>query len=264
MINPSVVINYCSNESMFLEPLLKQCLKFSNDIVVSYGSHLYDGTPENIAQIVEVQTKYPTVKFVMYNVDLTLDLYKQRGVSQRPTAYWHNLARWTGIQSIQNKEWVFIIDCDEIPEGDKLERFLSATIFDENICYRFSNYWYFKSLMNQATSYEDSVVFIHYKYLNESTVFGDWERGHTTNSVGIPVQNRVLNYDNTPLFHHYSWVRTRAGLKHKIQSWAHSNDRFKGVNADELIEGIYKDDNVNDCVHNYTYKSVENIFDIIL
>lgn len=262
MPNISVVINYCSNEKMFLEPILSECQKFSDDIVVSYGSHLYDGTKEDTSDILIYQKRFPDIIFTEYNVDISLDNKYRRGVNNRPTAYWHNLARWNGIKHIKNNRWVFLIDCDEIPEGARLSDFFKNFNFDENKCYKFANYWYFKEPVNQSTSLEDSVLFIHSKHLNEKTIFGDWERDHTITSSGLKLERMVM--DTRPFFHHYSWVRTIEGLRHKISSWAHSNDIFKNADVDSIIRHIFKDSNVNDVVHNYTYIKVENIFSIII
>jgi hypothetical protein len=263
-MSASVVINYCSNEKIFLEPLLKECLKFSKDIVVSYGEHLYNGVPEDIEHINKYKEEYPDVQFIGYPVDVTLDIGKRKGVINRPMAYFHNLARWTGVQALNNKEWVFIIDSDEIPEGDKVEEFLSFDVLDETECYKMANYWYFKSPENQAETIEDSVLLIHYKYLTENNIFGDNERDYLIPSSESKLQRGVTSVDNKPIWHHYSWVRTKEGLKHKVKNWAHSNDIFKGVDVDELIKFIFKDDNVNDVVHNYKYNKVENKFNILL
>ena len=258
MTNVSVVINYCSNERIFLDAILSECQKFSDDIVVSYGSHLYDGTKEDNQHILNYEQKFPNIKFIEYNVNVSLENKYRTGVINRPTAYWHNLARWVGIQSIKKHDWVFLIDCDEIPEGERLSKFFESFKFDENKCYKFANYWYFKEPVNQSTTLEDSVLFIHRKHLNEKTIFGDWERDYTINSSGLKLERMIM--DSKPFFHHYSWVRTKETLRHKISSWAHSNDIFKNANIDSIIEFIYKDDNVNDIVHKYNYIKVENIF----
>jgi hypothetical protein len=260
MSNVSVVINYCSNERIFLDAILSESQKFSDDIVVSYGSHLYDGTKEDNLHILDYCKKFPSVKFVEYNVDISLETKYRTGVINRPTAYWHNLARWVGIQTIKKDRWVFLIDCDEIPQGERLSTFLYQTKFDKDKCYKFANYWYFKEPENQSTTTEDSVLFIHSQHLNERTIFGDWERDYTINSCGLKLERMIM--DRSPFFHHFSWVRSKEGLRHKISSWAHSNDIFKNADVDSIIEFIYKDDNVNDIVHRYNYTKVENIFNI--
>lgn len=261
----SVVINYCSNEKIFIDALLIQCLKFSDDIVVSYGSHLYDGSPEDINHINEYIKKYNTVKFVEYNVDINLDLMKQKGVNKRPIAYLHNLARWIGICSLKDKgkgTWVYIIDCDEIPEGDNVKKWLSETILDKKYCYKMANYWYFKSPQNQALTIEDSVLLIHSDYLTSDNIFGDMERDYLIPASKCILKRQIMGLNNKPLFHHFSWYRSKKGLKHKISSWGHKNDIFKDIDTDLLIDYIYKDDNVNDIIHRYEYNKVDNIFNI--
>ena len=47
----SVVINYCSLEREFLNGCITESLKFSEDLVVSYGSHFFDGTIKDHAYI---------------------------------------------------------------------------------------------------------------------------------------------------------------------------------------------------------------------
>lgn len=260
----SVVINYCSNERIFLDAVLRESMIFSKDIVVSYGSNLYDGTPEDIEHIIEYKKKYPTIQFVEYNVDISLDIKKRKGVINRPTSFWHNKARWIGIQALKNKEWVFIIDCDEIPDGNRVLEFLSFDILDKKECYKFANYWYFKSPENQATTIEDSVLLIHSKYLTEENIFGDNERDFLIPASGTELHRQIMGIDNKPMFHHYSGCRTKEGMRHKLKHWGHADDIYKGINANKIIEYIYKNNDVNDVIHNYQYIKVPNKFNIVI
>lgn len=258
----SIVINYCSNERVFLEPLLNQCSIFSNDIVVSYGSKLYDGSNEDEEHLIPYKQKFPWIQFVKYDVDLTST--DKKGVKDRPTAYWHNLARWTGIQALKNKEWVFIIDADEIPDGhlvriwlDKMEHKLS-----DDTCYKIATFWYFKDATNQSNTLEDSILLIHHKYLTEDNIFGDYERDHLIKASGCILKRQVRGLHGAILWNHYSWCRSKAGLIHKVRNWAHSNDLFKNVDAEQLVNYIFRNDEVNDIVHGYTYTKVHNRFSI--
>lgn len=255
----SVIINYCSNERMFLDANIIQCKKFSNDIIISYGSHLYDGTPEDFHDIEYFKNKYPSINFVKYNVDINTDLTKQKGVINRPTAYWHNLARWTAIKEIKNKDWVFIIDIDEIPDGDRVKEWLNIFPLKKEECYKLANYWYFKSPENQATTLEDSVLLINYNYLTENNIFGDWERDSLILSSGTLLRRQIKGIDNKPMFHHYSFCRTKEGLKHKLRNWGHCNEYN---NVDKIIEYIYTSDQIRDIIHNYNYITVPNKFNI--
>ena len=260
----SIIINYSSNERAFIDPVLSEALKFSNDIVVSFGSHLLDGTLEDKLHIQHLRSKYPTVSFVEYEVDLSLDLSQQSGVQTRPTAYWHNLARWTAVQNLRCKQWVFVIDTDEIPDGRLVKKWLRTAVpyLVDTECYRISNFWYFKKPIYQATTHEDSVVLIHYRYLTKTNLFGDWERDHLVATSECTLHKFTKNIDGSVFWHHYSWVRSKAGLEHKLKHWAHADDMFNNVNATELVATIFQDDNVNDFVHHYEYTIVNNTFSI--
>jgi hypothetical protein len=257
----SVIINYCSNEKIFIDPILIECSKFSEDIIVSYGSCLYDGRLEDLEHIKELKVKYPFIQFVEYKVDFSLDLKKQKGVVNRPIAYWHNLARYTAIKYLKNKEWVFVIDVDEIPEGDRVKEWLSKTNLNKRNCYKMANYWYFKDPTNQATTIEDSVLLIHSDYLTEFTIFGDLERDHLIPASACILKRQVMGLDDKPMWYHFSGVRTKEGLRHKLKSWGHSSE-YK--NVDHIIDHIYKDSEVHDVIHNYSYIKVPNKFNIIV
>jgi hypothetical protein len=257
----SVLISYCSNEKIFINPLLTECLKFSEDIVVSYGSHLYNGQPEDHQHILELKLNYPTVQFQKYEVDTTLDLSKQRGVNNRPIAYWHNLSRFNGKSYLKNKEWVFVIDADEIPEGNRIKNWLLKTDLTKRCCYKMANYWYFKDPTYQSTTLEDSVLLIHYDYLTEFTLFGDLERDHLIRSSACILLRQTVGFDGKPMWHHFSGVRTKEGLRYKLKTWGHSNELS---NVDQMVDYVYHNDDVNDIIHNYNYVKVLNIFNIIL
>lgn len=256
----SVIINYCSNERIFIDAVLTECSKFSDDIVVSYGSKLYDGSPEDIDHMRECAEKYSHVFFVEYDVDLTTDLSRY----QRPTAYWHNKARYAAVCALRKNDWVFVIDCDEIPEGDRVKEWLDRGIMlDKRFCYKLSNYWYFKLPTAQATTHEDSVLLIHKDYLTAENIFSDYERDDTIRLSGRILLRQIRGLDGLPMWHHYSAVRSKEGLRHKFKHWGHSNDAFKDIDVDGLIAYIYHNNDVNDVVHQYQYVTVPNRFNIV-
>jgi hypothetical protein len=238
---------------------------FADEIVVSYGDMLYNGEHENMEFLSEFKGLFPCVKFVQYNVDLKMPLSDMKGVKQRPTAYWHNLARDTAVKALSNDiDWVFVIDADEIPEGVKVKEWLDQMHLNAGCCYKIATYWYFKLPVFQAKTYEDSILLIHKKHLNEENIYGDFERDFTIQNSGTVLQRMNMGIDGTPMWHHYSWVRSKDGIRKKVSSWAHANDIFRGVNVDDVINFIYKNDSVNDFVHGYEYSIVSNKFNIQL
>ena len=255
----SVVINFCSLEREFLNICLRECMKFSNDIVVSYGSHFYDGSIEDHEYIKQEISNNKNVHFVEYEVDVTVDLYKQRGVEKRPHAYWHNLARWTGLKALKGNEWILFLDVDEIPDGERLKAWSLETQLDKNTSYSLANYWYFKSPNYQATDWEETTKIIYANNITEHSIFGDSERDHLQNSAGKITAHCVLGLDALPLIHHYSWVREKEVLLRKIKSWGHKDQIADPIN---YVESIFKNKNINDFVYNYKYKYVYNQFEI--
>jgi tetratricopeptide (TPR) repeat protein len=257
----SVVINYCSLEREFLNICLAECLKFSDDIVVSYGSHFYSGAIEDHPHIQHQILKYPAVKFCKYEVDVSIELEEQKGVVNRPFAYWHNLARWTGVNNCNKKSWVLFLDVDEIPDGERFKSFLNHDILNEDFNYSIANYWYFKSPNFQAIEIEESAKLICYKYLKEESIFGDFEREHVRDNAAKNTHHFVMGRDGLPLIHHFSWVRTQDILLRKIKSWGHADDIS---NPDEYVDRIFMNKNINDIAHRYSYKYVYNKFGICI
>lgn len=260
-----VIINFCSNEICFLRPLLEQCSVFADEIVVSYGDMLYNGEAEDLSFIEPFKATFPNVKFVEYQVDLTKPKNEMRGVQKRPLAYWHNLARFTAINALSSDvDWVFVIDADEIPDGIRVKEWLNHAKLNPGCCYKIATYWYFKLPIYQAKTFEDSILLIHKKHLTADNIFGDFERDFTIQSSRTVLQRMNMGLDGKPLWSHFSWVRTRDGIKKKVSSWAHANDIFKGVDVDDVVEYIFRNDDVNDFVHRYEYEVVPNKFGIIL
>lgn len=264
-----MVVSYSSNERCFVRPLLEQCLKFSDDVVVAYGSHFYDGTPEDMRHIQELREAYTPlgVSFAMYRVDAGTEAGRP-GVRERPTAYWHNLSRWTGLQaSRKDTSFVFLIDADEIPEGDRVRDWLATARLDPTRCYKNACYWYFKQPVHQATTLEDSILLVPRKLVSDPTnVFGDMERDHTVDRSGTPPVRMVKGSDGQPMWHHFSWVRSREGMMRKVRTWAHANDAFHGdrVDVDAMVASVFANDGVNDVVHGYDYRTVHNTFGVRL
>ena len=267
---PGVVISFSSVEKPFIDKVLTECKKFASDIVVSYGSHLYDGTVEDIAYMNELRQKYTGVKFVEYEVDISLPVDKRQGVVHRPTAYFHNMSRWVAVCALNEKtEWVYVIDADEIPDGDALAKWWVSDVpkyrLGENVAFKWANYWYFKAPQFRARTLEDSVLLIHRKHLTRTNIFGDFERDHLIRVSGCALDRQVRGVDGGVCWHHMSWVRTPDGLRHKVSHWAHANDIFKGADVDAIMAHIYSDPNkANDIVHRYEYDVVDNRFGIVV
>ena len=82
----SVVISYCSNDKPFIQPLLNECKKFSNDIVIVSTNHFLDGTyDEELEDLTQED-----VKHIIYPWEVDKD-----------PKFWHNHNRFLGLQQAQ-------------------------------------------------------------------------------------------------------------------------------------------------------------------
>jgi tetratricopeptide (TPR) repeat protein len=257
----SVIVNYCSLEREFLPAVLDECAHFASEIVVSFGSHLYDGTLEDAEHMESLWKQYTSVKFVQYKVDIGIDLMRQKGVERRPHAYWHNLARWTGLQAVKMSQWVLFLDADEIPDGLRMRAWLEQTTLGLDICYHLANYWYFKSPNNQALTWEQSSILMHCAGLTDADIFSDQERDNLGFMRGIQNRDYVTGLDSLPLIHHLSWVRSKSILLKKLNTWGHKDQIRDPV---KYVDYIFWDSNINDKIHQYRYRYVYNKFHIYI
>lgn len=250
MINQdiSVVINYSTNDHKFLYPCLEECLKFSDDIVVSYTTHMYNGDLENLSLVENAQMKFMNdpVKFKPYTYDH--EVTKEKG-----TRFWHNYARYSGWQNLNGEDYVLFLDVDEIPDGNRVNDWIRKKL--DKDYYYFMAYWYFRKPIYQAKTVEVTSLMFNNDILYRDIFFSNKEReGMTFDNDG---ENRVFGEDGEPLFHHYSWVRTKDEMIKKVQSWGHNKDR----DWEKLIEQEFTHTfNGTDFVHGYSYNILDKPF----
>jgi len=243
------VISYCTIDDMFIRENIRQCLYFSKEIFVIASSHFFDGTPEDetkIQALMEFCKQYPNVHLIRFKWE--------EGQTPR---YWHNYARWIGIQQC-NTEYIMFMDSDEIIEGELArESFGYEDFYKEYDEYVFSCYWYFREPIFRAKSLEQCHKLIRASALTKDLVFSEHERG----AVGLSNRYRSMfkvQYNGRPIVHHFSWVRTKEQMLKKTASWGHKDDK----NWSELIEEEFsRPFNGTDFVWGYEYDIIQPPFE---
>jgi len=261
----AVVISTCSNEKQFFDKLIEQCRIFASQIIVSLGSSLHDGSYETEeAEYIQYLTQNETYRDILFvNYEVT-KIIEYNPLKRRPQAFWANIARMAGAMNInEDIDWIMFIDGDEIPEGDIFKTWLENTVLDQNCSYKFANYWYFRDVIYQADQWEDSILMVPRKpFLDKETnmvLMQDDERDAI--AVYFNCIRNVLSKEGKPMFHHFSWARTKKQILKKIQTWGHRDDK----NWIELVEEMWsKPFDGRDCVHNYNYTIVPNVFSLLL
>lgn len=264
--NLAIVINYCSNDRVFIDALLRECKTVqARQVIVSVGTHHFDMQPEDIRHIEDLARKHPWVRFILYPV-VAMEEY-ENPLTSRKVAYWHNIARIQGCkQLVPEIEWVLFLDADEIPEGERFRDWY-MTSRPKNIqkIYKLANYWYFRDPIFQATKFEDSVMLVPRAACCYPILMHESERDGIPLMTGLECERDVVHpITSLPMFHHYSWVRTKDAMLKKVRTWAHKDDK----NWEELIEAEFmKQFDVSkdtDFVHGYSYVRVPNWFGIQL
>jgi len=237
----SVVISYCSNDEAFIQPLLSECKKFSDDIVVVSTNHFLDGEFDiNLKDLSET-----CVKHLIYPWEV-----------DREPKYWHNHNRFLGLQAAIHDHILFL-DADEIPDGALMREFLESGVHLTTPIITFECYWYFREPIYQAKTTERCGVIFHRGYMNEELIYHPMERW-SFELTQTPFLDKA-RHNNQILMHHLSWVRTKEQMLKKVNSWAHKSDKHWVSLIEQEFEYSFKG---RDFVHNYQYNEVSNIFNI--
>ncbi|NBS71447.1 hypothetical protein EBT31_21430 [bacterium] len=243
--------------------MLKECNEFATEIVVSFGSARYDGaTPEpDISEMWGERDDMQNVSFVKYEVTKEIEL---NPLLHRPHAFWHNISRIAGVSNLKSDaDWILFLDGDEIPDGLAFKQWLETTALLHGCSYKLANYWYFRDVTHQARQWEDSVILVSRTWFSKPDVgsyilMQDNERDAIFQM--LPGERNIVHpVTKRPMFHHFSWVRSKQAMLAKVQNWGHRDDK----DWKRLIEDAWeKPFDGTDFVHGYDYVTVENVFSI--
>lgn len=254
------IILATTDDMQFLYKLINQTLIFSSQIILSFASHFYNGDPENEILINEIKKYYINnhkVSIVRYKIP---DDYIEN-TNVHINNYWHCHGRWLGIQQLNtNIDYVLLLDADEIPEGKLFLNWLNTYQYTNYDCMKLANYWYFREPIYRAkNTIEDSIVLIKKCHADNINLTMQTNERSSTYDLCIGNKIRSICNNNTPMFHHYSWVRTYKQMIRKVQSWGHKNDKnYVLLVNEEFSHPFYGKENIV----GHTYEVVENIFDI--
>jgi len=257
----AAIVNFCSNESRFIGACLEQAQLFAKQVIVPVCDHFFDGTIENRVLLEQVYRAYPDCLFVEYPfipAEIPRRIFKEIA----PAHFWHSCSRLIGSSFLDESiEGVLFLDADEIPDGAKFAEWLESSDYHHNTVMKMSNYWYFREPGNQAESWEDSVVLVQTRALSPELLLRQEERDALYDMLPGPKRRHVTASNGKPMFHHYSWVRTKEEMLKKVQTW--------GLKADcNWVDLVNKEFSApfqgTDFIRGYKYKSVKPLFGLNL
>lgn len=255
----ATIVNFCSNESRFIRATLEQAQKFSVQVIVPVCDHFFDGSPENRPLLDGIYSSFPDCLFIEYPF-LPKKIPKKILKKVDPAHFWHSLSRLIGFSFLDEwVEMVLFLDADEVPDGKRFSDWLDCSDYRQHTALKLSNYWYFRDPSNQALRFEDSVVLAQRKALEADILLHRDERDAIYNLLPGPKRRNVAGSDGKPMFHHYSWVRTKEEMLQKVQAWGHKGERDWTALVNEEFAAPFRG---TDFVHGYSYQQVSPFFDI--
>ena len=250
MKNLATVISYYSNDERFIRECIKNALAVSDHVVVPVSSHFYDGTSEDLDSVRNLAKEFPEVEFILFEWS-----------AGRHPRYWNNMSRIIGHSQLPEEiEWVLFLDADEIIDKDLFLQFKNSpesTTYDTQ---KLACYWYFREPTYRATSIEDSPVLVRKELVNINPNNPGLEREQMHELLQGVTKKRVVLQNNTPMLHHFSWVRTKEQMLQKVKAWSHTSDR--GDWADLVEEEFSRPFNGRSFVNDYNFVEVDNIFNV--
>jgi hypothetical protein len=251
------IINFCSNDYPFLKHCIEKVKPFSFQVIVPVCDHFFDGTPEDLSLLERIYSEHPDVLFVQYPYDRNRLPYAFYG-----NAYWHNIARLTATYHLNPEiDFVLFLDTDEIVDTERFIAWIQAGGFDPYALVRFATYWYFREQFYQALAWEEVPVLVRKNFLSGDLLMRWNERWGIFDGIKFPKQGMKTADDGLPLFHHYSFVRTKEQMLKKVTTWGHCKDR----DWVPLVEQEFLADfRGTDFLHGYSYRQVVPFIDLDL
>lgn len=249
----AAIINFCTNESRFIKTCIEQTRLFADQIVIPVCDHFFDGSPEKMEQLDQIYRSFPDCQFIQYPFILN-KLPPQR------LFFWHNLSRYVGMQQVDPAiDTILFIDADEIPDGKRMAEWLDTEEYSQYNAVKLLNYWYFREPIYQALSHQASVLLVRKRAINPDHVLNGAEREGIFDSIAEPKKHNCAGLDGEPMFHHYSWVRTKEEMIKKTSTFNHRNDRNWRSMIEKEFSGPFSG---KDFVHGFSFKTVDCPFNL--
>lgn len=216
--NLGIAVNFCSNESLFLKSCIDAALKVSQEVIVAVADHFFDGTPENKSLLTQAFLENPYAQFLEFAYEPEKNFY-----GSHPISFWHNWGRLLCCHHFTKSiDWVLFLDADEILDSEAfIEWFGNKKHADAE---RLSSYWYFREPKFRAKHWEDGILLAKKQKLTNTNLMHHLERIGTYFSLGGTKARHLTGINGLPMFHHYSWVRSKEEMLRKVKTWGHRTD----------------------------------------
>ena len=221
------VISYCTNDYRFIGKCIAEAKKFSDHVVIPVCDHFFSGVPENRNLLNQTYAEHPDCTFVEFT--FTPDRHYSPYCTHVPsdegwTRLWHSTARYIGSLFLRDEiDYFFFLDCDEIPEGEKVAEWLHAGEYRNYNALRLLGYYYALRCTLRAKKFQSLALLIRRSALEPRFFLQVDERHGLYQWISEPKKKEVRG-GAKPFFHHYSWVRPQSECLHKADTWGHRTE----------------------------------------
>lgn len=257
--NLATIVNFCTNESRFIHTCLEQALQFSSQVIVPVCDHFFDGTKENTELLEQIYRAFPQCLFIEYPF-IPQKIPKKVFKRVRPANFWHSFSRMIATEFVEEEmDHILFLDADEIPDATRFSEWLGCSDYHGHTVIKLANYWYFREPCYQADKWEDSIVFAQRRAIEPHLLLSQEERNAIYDSLPGPKRRMVVGVDGTPMFHHYSWVRSEKEMLKKVSAWGHRGDQEWSDLVKNEFSGPFKG---VDFVHQYQCRTISPVFQV--
>lgn len=245
----TTIISYYSNDYRYIEKTIEEAKRFSSSIVVTVCDHYFDGSKENETLLKQTYAAFPEVTFVQYAF-LPDRLYGFAEPATINHPYWFDLcnatSRYIGFFFAQN-EYLLFLDCDEIIEGDRMVKWLSTKEYQNYDAMRWFQYYYLQKATERFRAWQIGGLFAKKKSINPSLMIQRYDRIGIYEAIEGKKKEDLLSLDQTPMIHHYCWVKPEQERTIKAQNRREYFNRDKKWNSiyQHLLSEIYPDKKEN-------------------
>jgi len=261
MQKPAVatIINFCSIEARFLETCIKQCRLFSRQIIIPVCDHFFNGVPENQELLQRIYASFPDCLFVEYPFE-PHRIPKRSFQEVTYAHFWPCVSRLIGSRFLNDDiEMVMFLDADELPNGKNFLQWLEISDCVHHSVLKLANYWYFREPRFQSLRWEDSIILAQRRTLSPAILLHKSERDAIYDCLPGPKRRAVTGLDGLPMFHHFSWVRTKEEMQNKVRAWSHRDDRDWETLVEKEFSGPFSG---TDFIHGYSFRECLPLFQI--
>jgi hypothetical protein len=255
------IINFCTIEARFIKACIEQCRHFSRQIIIPVCDHFFNGQPENRDLLRRIYAAFPDCFFIEY--PFAVQSIPEKILKRVESGhFWHCVSRMIGTQYVdEGVETILFLDADELPEGKKFLEWLNSSDWNLHSVLKMANYWYFREPRYRSLNWEDSIVLAQKTTLDGSILLHKSERNAIYDLLPGPKRRAVTGLDGQPMFHHFSWIRTRNEMLAKVRAWGHRGDRDWVKLVDQEFSRPFTG---KDFVHGYSFEECIPVFPVSL